>query len=152
MTMPKYAPMQKVVLVRESRVPVENPINRPQNLYALLRELFSGCDREEFYVVMLDIKRKVIGVNRVSVGELSSTLVHPRETFKAAIIANASSIIVAHNHPSADSTPSMEDIQISKRLRDAGEILGIDVVDHLIYGSEFDIVSMVHLGLMPKGN
>ena len=84
------------------------------------------------YTAILDARNQLLGINTVSVGTLNSSIVHPRECFKPAILMGAASIILAHNHPSGDTTPSREDIELTKRLRDAGEILGIEVLDHLI--------------------
>jgi DNA repair protein RadC len=81
---------------------------------------------------MLDTKNRLIGINTVSVGILDSRIVHPREVFKPAILSNAAGIIVGHNHPSGDPSPSVEDTRITKRLHEVGEILGIDLLDHVI--------------------
>lgn len=89
----------------------------------------------------INTKNKPTAIHTVSIGTLNSTVVHPREIFKAAILSNAASIILAHNHPSGDPTPSKEDIGITKRLVDAGELLGITVMDHIIIG-ENNYVSM----------
>jgi len=91
-------------------------------------------DREYFWCLSLDGKNRAQGVDVVSVGTLTASLVHPREVFKAAILTNAAAIIVAHNHPSGDPTPSVEDREITQRLRQAGEILGIKLLDHVVLG------------------
>ena len=91
--------------------------------------------QEAFVVMTLTTKNDVIQKHLVSLGTLNSSLVHPRETFRPAILDSAASIIVAHNHPSGDPTPSAEDIKITKQLVSAGEILGIKVLDHIIIGS-----------------
>jgi DNA repair protein RadC len=85
-------------------------------------------------VLLLDVKHRVIAEEVVSIGILDGALIHPREVFKAAITANAAAIIVAHNHPSGDLKPSGQDAEVTRRLRKAGEILGIPVVDHVIVG------------------
>ena len=95
---------------------------------------FEGLDREKFIVLLLDAKHRVIGVNTVSIGSLTASIVHPREVFKPVIAGNAAAIILAHNHPSGDSAPSPEDVELTKRLREAGELLGIRVLDHVILG------------------
>jgi DNA repair protein RadC len=84
----------------------------------------------------LDTKNRLLSWETVSLGTLSTSVVHPREVFKGAILANAASIILCHNHPSGDPKPSAEDIAITKRLAEAGKILGIDVLDHIIFGEE----------------
>ena len=88
-------------------------------------------------MMTLNTKNKTIGLNMVSVGSLNSSIVHPREVFKLAILQNARSIIVAHNHPSGDTNPSKEDIESTKRLVEAGKILGIDVLDPLVIGDDY---------------
>ena len=89
---------------------------------------------EEFGVVTLDTKNKVTGYCRVSIGTLEASLVHPREVLKPAILNSASSIILVHNHPSGDPTPSRQDLQVTDAMKDAGKILGIDVLDHIVIG------------------
>ena len=99
-----------------------------------LRPFFAGLDREQFLVCCLDAKHAIIGVNVVSVGSLTMSIVHPREVFKPAILLNSSAIICAHNHPSGDPSPSPEDRQLTTRLRQAAELLGITLLDHVILG------------------
>ena len=91
-------------------------------------------DREHFVVILLDRKNAPIGINTVSIGSLTASVVHMRETFKAAILANAAAILCGHNHPSGDPEPSREDRALTQRLVDAGKLLGIAVVDHVIVG------------------
>ncbi|MGO4695553.1 RadC family protein [Paenibacillus sp. 2TAB26] len=91
-------------------------------------------DKEHFVALFLNTKNMVIGREVVSIGHLNASLVHPRELFKAAIRQGAASIIVCHNHPSGDTTASPEDIAISKRITEAGEIIGISIIDHIIIG------------------
>ena len=93
-----------------------------------------NCDRETFCALHLNAKGKPLSMSVVSIGELNSTLVHPREVFKASILSNASAVIFMHNHPSGELTPSEEDKKATKRLEMAGQILGIPVVDHIIVG------------------
>jgi len=90
--------------------------------------------RPRFVALLLDTKAQFIGVITVSVGDLSSTLVNPREVFTPSIDANAASVIVAHNHPSGDPTPSPMDVAVTRRLREAGEVLGIELLDHIVIG------------------
>ena len=92
--------------------------------------------REHFFVLFLNPKHAVLGMETVSIGTLSSSLVHPREVFKQAIKRSASAVILAHNHPSGNCEPSKEDLQVTKRLKDAGELVGIEVIDHLIIGED----------------
>lgn len=91
-------------------------------------------DREKFYVLHLDAKNRIIAKELVSVGTLTNSLSHPREIFKGAILNNSASIILVHNHPSGDTSPSKEDIERTKRLIDAGNLIGIGILDHIIVG------------------
>jgi DNA repair protein RadC len=95
---------------------------------------------------MLDAKNHVIGIHTVSVGSLFAAIVSPREVFKGAILANAASVIVAHNHPSGGVTPSPEDIQVTKTLKEAGKLLDIEVLDLLIIGEEGRWLSLKRQG------
>ena len=91
--------------------------------------------REEFHIVCLNTKNQVIGTHQISVGTLDASLVHPREVFRPAIKDAASSIILVHNHPSGDPTPSREDLQVTRRLEECGKTLGVDVLDHVVLGA-----------------
>lgn len=98
---------------------------------------FIGDDANEILLVMcLNTKNKVVAVHRCFIGSLNSSIVHPRETFRTAILNNSASLIVAHNHPSGDPAPSKEDIHVTKRLVEAGKILGIELLDHVIIGEK----------------
>lgn len=104
---------------------------------AKFSRLASDRKQEEFHIISLDTKNQVIDTHRITVGTLDASLVHPREVFKAAIKDSASSIILVHNHPSGDPTPSREDIAVTDRLTECGKTLGIDVLDHIVVaGSE----------------
>jgi DNA repair protein RadC len=118
----------------------------------ILKTLLGDKDREEFLILMVDAKNKIIGIHSVSVGTLSLTVVHPREVFKAAILVNSSAIILAHNHPSGDPNPSREDITLTKRMEEAGKILGIRILDHIILGEESfgNYYSFADSGMMDK--
>lgn len=89
---------------------------------------------EVFAILCLSTKHRVLAYHEVSRGCLDSTLVHPREVFKAALLANAAGIVLAHNHPSGDATPSPDDMALTRRLVDAGRLLGVDVLDHIVIG------------------
>ena len=108
-------------------------ISAPINVYELAKSLFLS-DRESFLLFSLNTKNGVIAIRTISIGSLNANIVHPREVFKAAIIDGAAHIIVAHNHPSGDPTPSREDIDITKKLLEAGNLLGINLLDHVIVG------------------
>jgi DNA repair protein RadC len=128
-------PLYKLSLIRDGSVCAERKIvTKSDDLYPILREYYANHDREEMLVVLLDAKHKIIGINSVSTGSLTLSIVHPRETFKAAIVSNCAAIILAHNHPSGDPAPSQEDRALTKRLKEGGELLGIPVLDHLVIG------------------
>jgi DNA repair protein RadC len=95
----------------------------------------ADCDRECFVVFLLNVKNRIIAKEVISLGILDGSLIHPREVFKAAVCAGAASVIVAHNHPSGDTTPSVQDREVTTRLREAGKIIGIPLVDHVIVGA-----------------
>lgn len=92
---------------------------------------------EYMYMICMNIKNKVIGVFEISHGTANSSLVSPREVFQKALLANAVSIIVMHNHPSGDPTASREDVEVTKRLVEAGKIVGVEVLDHIIIGDSY---------------
>ncbi len=120
---------------------VRNPgrpvVSSPADVDRLLRGRIANLDRENFVIVLLNTKNEVIGAPLVSVGTLSASLVHPREVFKPAIRASAASVVLAHNHPSGKVEPSREDREVTGRLVEAAEILGIEVLDHVIVGEEY---------------
>jgi DNA repair protein RadC len=107
-------------------------INTPIDVYHLLRDEMAYLEQEHCLALALNIKNRPIDKYTVSIGTLNSSIVAPRDVFKKALRINAASLIVVHNHPSGDPTPSVEDVELTKRLRDAGKILGIEVVDHVI--------------------
>lgn len=121
-------------------------VRSPEDVVKLLDDM-RFLEQEHFRIVMLNVKYKLIKVSEISIGILDACHVHPREIFKNAIRCNACSIILAHNHPSGDPTPSREDIAITKRLVEAGELLGINVFDHIIIGNP-SFVSLKSKGLI----
>jgi DNA repair protein RadC len=122
-------------------------IKSPDDVKHLLMEDMRFLDREHFRVLYLDRKGGIIIDEDVSKGSLHSAIVHPREVFKTAIKRSAASIILVHNHPSGDPNPSTEDIEITRRLIEAGNLIGIEVLDHIIIG-EHKYCSLKSLGLM----
>lgn len=142
-------PVFRVQLIRETgveRVTLEDPSDVADILYHYLEHE----DREHFVTLMLDSKNRVIGVHTVSIGTLSAALVSAREVFKAAILCNAASIVLGHNHPSGDVTPSPEDIHVTEALTKAGALLDIAVLDHVIIGEEGAYHSLKQSGQMPR--
>lgn len=118
-----------------------------QDIMVKMSNYMSFLDREEFIIIGLDGKNKTMFYHSVSVGCLTSSIVHPREVFKMAIVSNAAALILTHNHPSGDPTPSSEDIEITKRLVEGGNILGIKILDHVIIG-ENTYLSFADKGLL----
>lgn len=112
----------------------ENHILGPELVAKAARKIIGDKDREYLIVFLLNTKNKITSVEISSEGSLNSSIVHPREVFKAAVLANAASIIIAHNHPSGDTEPSEEDINITRRIYEASKILGIELLDHIIVG------------------
>lgn len=124
-------------MVRESSILyADRRISSPNTVVNLFRSFLEDCDREKLIVCCLNSKNEPTSITTVSVGSLNSSVVHPREVFKTAIMSNAASIIIAHNHPSGDTTPSKEDKDITLRLKEAGDIIGIKLLDHIIIGYE----------------
>ena len=109
-------------------------VKTPEDVVAQVRSRLKSKKKEYFLALLLDTRNQLIRVAEVSVGSLDSSIVHPREVFKEAISASAASVIFAHNHPSGDPEASEDDISLTKRLAEAGEIMGIDVLDHVIIG------------------
>lgn len=131
------SPRYRVMLVKESGAHAGDVrISNSSTAHRFLAPLFDGLDREHFMVVALDAKHSVIGINTVSIGSLTLSIVHPREVFKPLILMNASAVLLAHNHPSGDSTPSQEDRALTQRLKEGGDLLGIAVLDHLVLGED----------------
>jgi len=114
------------------QLPVEGQVSSPRDAAKLAGALLAGADVERVLALHFNTKHRLIGGHVVSVGTLDASLVHPRDVFKAACLSNASALIVAHNHPSGDPTPSGEDRALSDRLRQAGELLGVDLLDFVI--------------------
>lgn len=122
-------------LVKESSVLYETrKISNPYDAYKLIKNFLVDSDREKFVVACLDVKNQPVSIQIVSIGSVNSAIVHPREVFKVAILSNASKIICFHNHPSGNTNFSKEDENITNRLKECGEILGIELVDHIIVG------------------
>ena len=112
------------------------PIKSAKDVYDYCYPKLNGADKEHFMILHLDTRNKIIKDEIISVGTLNSSIIHPREVFKSAIKESANAIILVHNHPSGDADPSKEDEEITKRLFDAGELLNIKVLDHVIIGNE----------------
>ncbi|MCL6446082.1 MAG: JAB domain-containing protein [Alicyclobacillus sp.] len=140
----------RVELVRERSFEYEGQrvIYCGEDAANILRKYIGNADREMFVVMYLSTKHSVNAIHTVSIGTLDTSLVHPREVFKAAIMSNAACIIVGHNHPSGDPEPSPEDVMVTRRLAEAGKILGIEVMDHIVIGDDGRFVSLRAKGLL----
>jgi DNA repair protein RadC len=115
----------------------EQPIIKgPEDVAKLLRNKLGDKKKEHFAIIMLDTRNRLIRDTDISIGTLDASLVHPREVFKEAISASAASVMLVHNHPSGDPTPSDDDIRITKRLIEVGKLVDIEVLDHIIVGGE----------------
>lgn len=127
-------PLYRLHVVKERHSPLYGApkIADSSDVSRLLRAHFEGRPHEEFVVVFLDAKNTPVGYQVVSIESLTLSIVHPRETFNTAVAMDASVVLFAHNHPSGDPTPSLEDRTLPKRLVSAGELLGIRVLDHLV--------------------
>ena len=141
-------PVVRLSLVREGSVGSETrTIHTPQDAAEIARAIIGDRDREHLVAFLLDVRHRVVAVHTVSVGFLDSAPVHPRELFKAAILCNAAAVIIAHNHPSGDLGRSPADETITRRLAEAGRLLGIPLLDHIIVTAD-DFVSLRTVGAM----
>ena len=141
MTTPKQysIPRYTVSLVRDGKVSTQvAQIRSSRDARDILAAYLGGVDREHFVVLLLDTKNRVIGIHTVSTGSLSASIVHPREVMKPCILSNAHAFIGGHNHPSSDPNPSQEDRALTTRLVDAGKLMGIPMLDHIIVGDGTD--------------
>lgn len=128
----------KLVKEKTTRYDVNNTLTSPEIAYKFIERVceLSSEPEENLMMLTLNTKNTVTGVFTVSKGSLNNSIVHPREVYKRALLNNANSIMIFHNHPSGDPAPSREDIAITKRLEEAGKIIGIKLLDHLIIGDE----------------
>lgn len=135
--------------IREPDVALETThITSPEDAFLVARRFIQDDDREVFLVILLNTKNRVIAVHRAHVGSINSSIIHPREIFKSAILNNATSLIVSHQHPSGDPKPSLEDIEVTERLQEVGRIIGIKLLDHIVVGAGDDYVSLTAQGLL----
>jgi DNA repair protein RadC len=130
-------PRYRIMLVKESEDTFTKypKFQNSRELFDSFREELAVLDREHFFLITLDSKNRTIGYHTVSVGSLSTSVVHPREVWKPAILDNSAAVIFLHNHPSGDPAPSREDRECTNRLVEASKILGIRVLDHIIFGA-----------------
>jgi len=121
-------------------------IRRPEEAVSLAKRAVQDDSKEHFLAIYLDARHRALARAVVSVGTATASLVHPREVFQPAVNLGAVAVIVLHNHPSGDETPSAEDRSVTKRLREAGEVLGISLVDHVVWTREGDFYSFASAG------
>lgn len=142
-------PVYSCRLVRDREIPGSAPIlYSPRDVARFAWALFEEADREMFAVAFLSQRNQVTGLHVVSVGGLSASIVEPRAVFKAAVLANAASLVCLHNHPSGNPEPSREDVAITKQLVEAGKLMGVPVLDHLILCSLDAYTSLSERGLV----
>lgn len=143
-----YIPVCQVRLVRDGSITTDRKtIRTPDDAYQILKGYFSNLPNEHFVALLLDTKNHVTALSPVSIGSLNASIVHPRELFQRAILGNCAAVILSHNHPSGDPTPSPEDVELSRKLYEAGKVLDIVVVDHLVIGDSC-YVSLKEKGIL----
>jgi len=149
-TRPYTIPGFRIALVREPGVKLaERPeLRSAAEAVPILAQFIGETDREVFAVALLTVRHRLLGLHTVSVGCLTSAPVHPREVYKPAILAGSAAILAAHNHPSGDPEPSAEDIALTRRLAAAGQLLGIELLDHLVIGEAGRFVSLRDRGAL----
>ena len=142
-------PRYRVMLVKEAEGSFTSypRYQNSRDLFESFRAEFAVLDREFFFMITLDSKNRTIGYHTISMGSLSSSIVHPREVFKPAILESSAAVIFLHNHPSGDPAPSREDRECTNRLTAAAKILGIRVLDHIVFGAS-DYFSFADAGLL----
>lgn len=143
-----HAPALRILYVQsvDAGVVPMRRLNTPSEAAGELRLRLQDEAVEVFAVLCLTVKNDLAGYHEVSRGSLTASIVHPREVFKAAILLNAATVIVAHNHPSGDPAPSPEDLALTRRLHDAGQLLGVDLLDHIVIGAHGQYFSFREAG------
>ena len=120
-------------------------VTSPEAAAAILKGVLDGLDREHAVALLLDTKHRALTLSTVSIGTIDHTFLNPREVYRDALLGNASALVIAHNHPSGDPTPSRDDIAITRQLVDAGDLIGVALLDHIIIGRE-QWVSLAPIG------
>ena len=139
-----YQKYRLEIVKEESFEGCDYQVERSKDIHQFVTDIckLNKFSSEHFLAIALNVKGRIIGYSTVSIGDICSTVTHPREIFKFLISCNAGSVVFAHNHPSEDCLPSEADIETTKRLVAAGELLGIPVIDHIIVGGNDDYISM----------
>jgi DNA repair protein RadC len=148
---PKLQKVVEIVRIKQSIKSVskyfEYTVRSPEDAAKVLMQEIGEEDREVFMVLVLNTKNMITAIHRCHVGSINASIAHPREIYKAAILNNGASIVIGHNHPSNNCQPSNEDLQVTKRLVEAGKLLGIEVLDHIIVG-ENSFISLKEKGYL----
>ncbi len=137
---------QDDVAVKPSQYKYE--LTSPHVVVKAVRSTIQDKAKEHFKLVLLNVRNAILGISTISVGTANASLVHPREVFKKAIAHSASSVVLAHNHPSGNAEPSEDDVKLTQRLVEAGRLLGIEVLDHIIVTATDEFVSFKERGLL----
>lgn len=142
----KAAKYRELMETAMAYVTEEKPtVSDPESVYKLMLPITQGVLQESFFVLILDAKNHVLEIHHSVTGLLDRTMIHPREVFRQAIVLNASRVILAHNHPSGDPTPSTQDIAATRQLVEAGKIIGIEVLDHIVMGQKTTAGGRTHV-------
>jgi len=146
--MPYRVTRYRLLMVKDGSITTtwDRQVRQSKDVADLMSPLAANLDREHFWCLLLNGKNVLVGVNLVSVGSLTAALVHPREVFKPAILGNAAALLLVHSHPSGDPTPSAEDLALTKRLSEAGDLVGIRVLDHIVLGHDGAFCSLADNG------
>lgn len=142
-----YAAINLARLLNSSKQQQGSIIRNPEDAYQFIRGELEFLQKEHFVIIFLNTKNGILGYETISVGSLNCAIVHPREVYKAAIKRSCASIVVVHNHPSGDPQPSHEDLELTNRLVEAGQIIGIELLDHIIIGHS-NYISLKEKGLL----
>lgn len=146
--MNKRVSIVSVKMVKEKSVTYNfRAVSTPKDLYCISRGFLEDSDREKMLLICFNTKNEPTHIEILSVGTLNTSLVHPREVFKTVVLSNAASFAVAHNHPSGNCNPSGDDVDITKRLKEAAKIMGVELLDHIIIG-EGNYVSLREKGVL----
>jgi DNA repair protein RadC len=142
-------PGLKVSVIRDGSIQSDaETLEEPSRVADLARRIIGDDEREHFLAFFVDARNRVKGYSVISIGTLSASLVHPRETYRPAIINGAAGVIVVHNHPSGDCSPSDDDRETTRRLKRAGEVVGVPLLDHVIIAAPSGYVSFRERGLL----
>ena len=144
----KYVSVVKMQFVKESRVLFDAKVSSPAVVAKMIKQMTDGSDRELVYVVSVDSRNKPIATELISMGGVNSSIIDVGNIFKHALLSNAAGVIIAHNHPSGDVSPSMEDIRVTKRIEEAGKLLNLPLLDHVIVG---DMETDVYYSFLENG-